>query len=399
MKFDDFTINEGLKANIKKAGYVTPTPIQEKAIPLVLEGKDILGIAQTGTGKTAAFMLPIIQRLSKGPKRRVRALVLAPTRELAQQIHDASVDMSRNTGLHCLSIYGGVSKRPQLSALKRGVEIVIACPGRLLDHLSGKAIDLSDLDVLVLDEADMMCDMGFLPDIRRILKFLPENRQTLFFSATMPKKIRNLADTMLKNPVTVQIGSIAPADTVSHAVFPVPHSRKKALLFEILKNTETGRVLIFTRTKHRAQNLAQQLGNKQYNVSALQGNMSQNRRQDAIDGFKNGKYDMLVATDIAARGIHVSKVTHVINYDMPDTPDAYTHRTGRTGRAFQTGDAFTLYAREDEHILRSIEKNLGKPIERKKVPGFNYGDSGGHKSYARKDSSAGRRYKHTGRAG
>ena len=353
---------------------MTPTPIQKQAIPLVLSGEDILGLAQTGTGKTAAFILPILQRLLQGPKRCVRALVLAPTRELAEQIYQASLDLGKMTGIRSVAIYGGVSKAPQLSALKRGVEIVVACPGRLLDHLGEGTIDLSRIEVLVLDEADHMCDMGFLPDIRRILKYLPERKQTLFFSATMPDDIRSLADHILHHPKTVQIGTTAPVSTVSHALYPITGDLKKSLLFEILKRTSTGRVLIFTRTKHRAKSLAALLSKKNYRVSALQGNMSQNRRQDAINGFRSDKYDVLVATDIAARGIDVSEVTHVINFDMPDTVDAYTHRIGRTGRALQTGDAFTFAVKEDEQMLRGIEKVLGSPIERKSLDGFNYGD-------------------------
>ena len=361
-------------AGVKTAGYTTPTPIQEKGIPVVLAGRDILGLAQTGTGKTAAFVLPILQRLlTQGAPRKVRTLIVAPTRELAEQIHQATVDLGRNTPIKSVSIYGGVSKGPQIAALKRGVEIVIACPGRLLDHLCDGSIDLSHVEVLVLDEADRMCDMGFLPDIRRILNYLPAKRQTLFFSATMPKDIRALADSILKDPVTVQIGMIAPAQTVSHALYPAPDGRKTDLLLAMLQRTPTGRVLIFTRTKHRAKNLARDLEKNSYRVSALQGNMTQNRRQDAINGFRGGKYDILVATDIAARGIDVSEISHVINYDMPDTVDAYTHRIGRTGRACQTGEAFTFAAQADEMMVREIEHVLGTRIERRRLPDFDYG--------------------------
>ncbi len=352
----------------------------------MLEGRDLLGLAQTGTGKTAAFMLPILQKMIKGQRRRPRTLILAPTRELAEQISQSAVQLGRATGIKAVSIYGGVSKVPQLQALKRGVEIVVACPGRLLDHLREGTIDLSKIEILVLDEADRMCDMGFLPDIRRIIQYLPKQRQTLFFSATMPDEIRELADRILVRPRTIQIGMNAPAVTVSHAVYPVTQTMKKALLFSLLKQTATGRVLIFTRTKHRAQTIAAQLLKKKFNVASLQGNLSQNRRQEAINGFRNGKYDVLVATDIAARGIDVSEITHVINYDMPDTVDAYTHRIGRTGRALQTGDAFTFVTNEDTGLLRSIEKVLGKPVERKRLEGFDYGtfvpekESGGNKS-------------------
>ena len=355
-------------------GYTTPTPIQRRAIPIVLQGRDVIGLAQTGTGKTAAFVLPILQRLAKGPARQVRALILAPTRELAEQIHDAINSLGRQSKVRSVSIYGGVSKYNQLAALRRGVEIIVACPGRLLDHIDDGNIDLSRIEVLVLDEADRMCDMGFLPDIRRILRHLPAGRQTLFFSATMPSDIRLLADSILKNPVPVQVGAMAPIETVSHALYPVSNELKSKLLLAVLEQTPTGRVLIFTRTKHRAHNLAVNLERNGYRVSALQGNMTQNRRQEAIDGFRNGKYDILVATDIAARGIDVSQISHVINFDMPDTPDAYTHRIGRTGRAHQTGQAFSFTAQADEAMVREIEKVLGARIERRRLPGFDFGN-------------------------
>ena len=378
---------------IRAEGYTTPTPIQEKAIPPVLAGRDVLGLAQTGTGKTAAFMLPILQRLiqgdapvppkhlGKGEKRPIRALIVAPTRELAEQIHQTAVSLGRNTSVKSCTIYGGVSKGPQVVTLKRGVEIVIACPGRLLDHIGEGNIDLSHVEVLVLDEADRMCDMGFLPDIKRIIRFVPPKRQTLFFSATMPDDIRSLSDGILNNPVNVQIGMIAPAKTVTHALYPAPDGRKTDLLLAMLEKTPTGRVLIFTRTKHRARNLATHLEKNRYRVSALQGNMTQNRRQDAINGFKGGKYDILVATDIAARGIDVSEISHVINYDMPDTVDAYTHRIGRTGRALQTGEAFTFASPADEIIIRQIEQVLGSRIERRRLPDFDYGNEMQEKAF------------------
>lgn len=374
MSFEHFSFDRRIAAGIKAAGYTTPTPIQQEAIPYVLDGRDVLGLAQTGTGKTAAFMLPILQRLTRGPMRRVRALVIAPTRELAEQICQASIDFGTNTKVRTLSVYGGVSKMAQVEGLRRGAEIVVACPGRLLDLAGDGSIDLSHIEVLVLDEADRMCDMGFLPDIRRILRLLPAQRQTLFFSATMPDDIRVLADNILNDPVTVQIGVIAPAKTVSHALYPVPDSLKKNLLLAVLQQTPTGRVLIFTRTKRRARNLARDLEKHGYRASMLQGNMSQNQRQKAIDGFRDGKYDILAATDIAARGIDVSEISHVINFDIPDTVDAYTHRIGRTGRAHQTGEALTLAVQEDEPMIYDIEKVLGERIERRRVPNFNYGN-------------------------
>ena len=373
MNFEHFSFDPRISAGIKSLGYTTPTPIQEQAIPVVLQGRDVLGTAQTGTGKTAAFVLPILQRLTKGPSRRVRALIVAPTRELAEQIHQASVDLGKNTRVRSVTVYGGVSKSRQIKALRRGAEIVVACPGRLLDLANDRSIDLSRVEVLVLDEADRMCDMGFLPDIRRILKLVPARRQTLFFSATMPKDIRRLADSILKDPVTVQIGLIAPAKTVSHALYPVSQGLKKKLLLTTLEQTATGRVLVFTRTKHRARNLARDLAKRKYRAAPLQGNMSQNQRQAAINGFRDGKYDILVATDIAARGIDVKDISHVINFDMPDTVDAYTHRIGRTGRAHKSGKALTFMTRGDEPLVRAIEKVLGKRIERRRLSGFNYG--------------------------
>jgi ATP-dependent RNA helicase RhlE len=372
LNFEPFSFDPRIRAGIQATGYITPTPIQQQAIPAVLKGRDVLGVAQTGTGKTAAFMLPILQRLTQGPLGRVRALIVAPTRELAEQIHQEGVALGRRTRVRSVTVYGGVSRNNQVKALRRGAEIVVACPGRLLDLASDRSIDLSRVEVLVLDEADRMCDMGFLPDIRRILTLVPARRQTLFFSATMPQDIRELADSILKNPVTVQVGVIAPAKTVSHALYPVSQGLKRKLLLTTLEQTATGRVLIFTRTKYRARNLARDLAKHRYRVSALQGNMSQTRRQEAIDGFRNGKYDILVATDIASRGIDVSEISHVINFDMPDTVDAYTHRIGRTGRAHKTGEAFTFMAQGDERLVREIEKVLGKRIERRQVPGFNY---------------------------
>jgi len=373
--FEEFQLESHILAGIRKAGYTTPTPIQQQAIPVVLAGRDLMGIAQTGTGKSAAFVLPMLQRLAKGPARRVRALILAPTRELAEQIHQTIADLGRYTPIRSVAVYGGVSKGGQVAAIKRGAAIVVACPGRLLDHLGDGSIDLSRVETLVLDEADRMCDMGFLPDIRRILQKLPAQRQTLFFSATMPADIRSLADSILSNPATIQIGATAPVETVSHALYPAADGLKTKLLTAMLKETATERVLVFTRTKHRARSLAAHLEKSAFRVSALQGNMTQNKRQSAINGFRSGRYDILVATDIAARGIDVSDISHVINYDMPDTVDAYTHRIGRTGRANRTGAAYTFVSRGDEEMVRDIERVLGARIERRRLPDFDYTSS------------------------
>jgi ATP-dependent RNA helicase RhlE len=310
VSFQEFHLDTSILSGIKAAGYTTPTPIQQQAIPSIVEGKDLLGIAQTGTGKTAAFALPIINHLIRqaGP-RKVRALVVAPTRELAEQIHQACTGFAQNTKVNSIAIYGGVSKIPQLKALRRCPEIMVACPGRLLDLVNDRAIDLSGIEVLVLDEADTMCDMGFLPDVRRILKLVPSKRQTLLFSATMPEDIRKLAVTILKDPTTVQVDPIAPAKTVSHALYPVPDSLKRGLLLALLEQTPAGRMLVFTRTKHRTKRLALDLANQKYRVASLQGNLSQNRRQQSMDGFRLGKFDILVATDIAAHGIDVPEVS------------------------------------------------------------------------------------------
>ncbi len=373
IQFEEFGLDSRILAALKAIGFVEPTPIQKQAIPVVLQKRDVLGIAQTGTGKTAAFMLPILQNQIAGPRPKVRTLVLAPTRELAEQIHQDLRQLGGHTRLRSVTVYGGVSKTRQVQALRRGVDIVVACPGRLLDLAGDGWLDFTALEVLVLDEADRMCDMGFLPDIRRILKLLPSRRQTLFFSATMPDDIRRLADQILKNPVPVQIGLIAPAATVSHALYPVTNKLKKGLLLAMLDQTATGRVLIFTRTKRRARFLARDLEKAGYRASALQGNMSQNRRQQALDGFRQGRHDILVATDIAARGIDVAEISHVINFDMPDTVDAYTHRIGRTGRADESGEAFTLTLPDDAALVRDIERTLGQTIERRRLPDFEYG--------------------------
>ncbi|MCK5550704.1 MAG: DEAD/DEAH box helicase, partial [Hyphomicrobiaceae bacterium] len=373
MSFDSFSLDTRIRAGIQSAGYTVPTPIQKQAIPPILTGRDLIGIAQTGTGKTAAFMLPILQRLTTHAGRGVRTLILAPTRELAEQTHQATRQLGGRTRVRSVSIYGGVSKKRQVDALRRGVDVVVACPGRLLDLAGDRSINLSKVEVLVLDEADRMCDMGFLPDIRRIIKLLPTRRQTLFFSATMPDDIRKLADSILHDPVTVQVGIIAPPKTISHALYPIAGGLKKQLLLAMLERRATGRALIFTRTKHRARGLASDLAKKGYRVSALQGNMTQNRRQSAIDGFRKGRYDILVATDVASRGIDVADINHVINYDMPDTADAYTHRVGRTGRIHKAGDAMTLALPQDEGMVQRIERVLGKSLERRRLPDFNYG--------------------------
>jgi len=371
MNFENFNLHSKIAAGVQAIGYTVPTPIQLQSIPPIMEGRDVLGLAQTGTGKTAAFVLPILQRLVQGARGTVRALIIAPTRELTEQTHKSIGLLGRKTRLRSISVYGGVNIQPQISKLYRGVDIVSACPGRLLDHINRRTIDLSQIEVLVLDEADLMFDMGFLPDIRKILKHLPSDRQTLLFSATMPDDVRSLANEVLEKPVKVQIGHTTPADTVSHTFYPVETHLKTALLKNILNTTETGPVLVFTRTKVRAKSVGIKLEKSGYNATALHGNMSQNKRQKALDGFRSGRYKILVATDVAARGIDVRGISHVINYDVPESANAYTHRIGRTGRACETGDAFTFITCKDKGPAFSITRVLGNKLKHCVMDGFN----------------------------
>lgn len=370
MNFSDLNLDRQLLANIATQGYAAATPIQEKAIPVIRSGRDVVGLAQTGTGKTAAFALPLLDRLLKGPRRRLRALIVGPTRELAEQTKDVITQLGAGTGLRHVTIYGGVSPRPQIAGVRMGAEIAIACPGRLLDLLSQGQFNLEHVECLVLDEADRMFDMGFLPDIRKILQRLPARRQTLLFSATMPEAIRTLSREILHDPATIQIAHSLPANTVDHALYPVEQTQKAGLLLAVLQQTGDGSVLVFTRTKHRAKRLAAQLTAAGHRAASLQGNLSQRQRQAALNGFKSGHHQVLVATDIAARGIDVRDITHVINFDMPASVDDYTHRIGRTGRAARTGDAFTFTTREDESAVRAIERVLGFQIKRRQVAGF-----------------------------
>lgn len=374
--FGPFNLNTKILKGIEAVGFSIPTPIQEKAIPSVMDGRDVMGLAQTGTGKTAAFGLPILNRLMEGRQGQIRALIIAPTRELAEQIHQSMGTYGSHTRLRSVTIYGGISMNLQIQKLKRGADIVVACPGRLLDHIRQRTINLNQLEVLVLDEADHMFDMGFLPDIRKILQCLPKKRQTLLFSATMPSVIKKLAKDILIDPVTIQIGNTAVAVTVNHSLYPVAQQHKTRLLQELLHKTDTESVLIFARTKHRAQRLSEQLVKSGYKAVSLQGNLSQNRRQAALNGFRRGTFQILVATDIAARGIDVSKISHVINYDMPDTPEAYIHRIGRTGRAARSGDAFTLVTAEDKSKVFTIERVLGFQLERCTIDNFDYNPPG-----------------------
>ncbi len=369
--FKAFGFSEAISRNIMKAGFTAPTPIQKEAIPHALSGKDILGLAQTGTGKTAAFVLPMLHRLGEGSSRRVRALIVAPTRELAEQIHQVIVTLGKDTRLQSMTIYGGASMNRQLGELRKGVDIVVACPGRLLDHLQRKSVALDHVEMLVLDEADQMFDMGFLPAIKQIIGKLPQQRQNMLFSATMPDEIRKLSAQILRDPVKVELAR-GPVATISHALYPVTHELKTPLLLHLLKDAGDQPILIFTKTKHKATRLADQLAKAGFTTASLQGNLSQNRRDSALAGFKSGKYQILVATDIAARGIDVNNISHIINYDIPASSETYIHRIGRTARATKSGDAYTFVTSEDNRQVRDIEKALGKPIEKRTLKDFDY---------------------------
>ena len=372
MQFEQFSFNSRILSGIKTRVTPPPPPSSSKPFQSCLNSTIFSVWPKPAREKPRLSCFPFCNCLALNPRALFVRLSFVPTRELAEQIHQTAKDLGKNTRLRSTTIYGGVGKGSQLNALRRGTDIVVACPGRLLDLLNDKLIDLSHVEILVLDEADHMCDMGFLPDIRRILKRVPEKRQTLFFAATMQDEIRSLANNILHNPVTVQIGMIAPTKTVSHALYPVPQTLKTTLVTSLLHDLKTDRVLIFTRTKHRARTLAGKLDKQGFRTTALQGNMSQNQRQASLDGFRNGRFDILVATDIAARGIDVSEISHVINFDMPDTVDAYIHRIGRTGRAEATGKAFTFCTSDDESMIRDIEKVLGHKIERERLDGFDY---------------------------
>ena len=369
--FSALGLNDALAYGVQEMGYVTPTPIQSQAIPVVLQGGDVIGSAQTGTGKTAAFALPIIQRL--GAHGKLRCLILEPTRELALQVEDAFQKYAKFTDLRVTIVYGGVGYGKQTEDLRRGMDILAATPGRLLDHLEQGNCSLDQVEILVLDEVDRMLDMGFLPDVRRIVQKCPKNRQTLFFTATLPPELEQLAGWALHNPVKVEIGrQRSPAETVSHAFYPVVASQKFDLLQLLLERTEFKSVIIFSRTRMGADRIAHRLKASGHTVGVLHSDRNQRERIEALDGFKSGKYEVLVATDIAARGLDIAGVSHVINYDVPENPEDYVHRIGRTGRAQNTGDAFTLVTEDDVRDARSIERYMGLAVERKKIEGFPY---------------------------
>jgi ATP-dependent RNA helicase RhlE len=372
MKFVELGLRPELVRAVTGAGYTTATPIQERTIPVALEGRDLIACAQTGTGKTAAFLLPILQRLADGkPGRRPRALVVTPTRELAAQIADMATLYGKHLGLRHAVIFGGVGMEPQTRRLRSGLDLLIATPGRLLDHMGRKQADLSGVATVVLDEADRMLDMGFLPDVRRILAALPSTRQNLFYSATMPNEIEDLIRRTTNNPEMVEVTRRAtPVSAISQVVHPVAMTRKKDLLASVLKRPEVGQTLVFTRTKARANQLARKLEHSGRRVAAIHGNKSQNARTRALDGFRSGSIDTLIATDIAARGIDVDGISHVINFDLPNVPEDYVHRIGRTARAGASGSAISFAAPEERPQLAAIERLVGKTIRREDVAGF-----------------------------
>ncbi|AWN16474.1 DEAD/DEAH box helicase [Salinisphaera sp. LB1] len=365
MSFDSLGLSPHLLASIADSGYSTPTPIQSKAIPAIIDGADVLGAAQTGTGKTAAFVLPILQRLGQTHEKKPRVLVLAPTRELAAQVAESVSTYGANTQLKRTVVFGGVGYQPQITAFKKGVDIIVATPGRLLDHLQNGHIDLSNLNTLVLDEADRMLDMGFIHDIKRVLKYVPAQRQTLLFSATFSNDIRKLAGSLLTRPIEIDVAPRnSTAERVAQRVIMVEKPRKRAVLSHLIGSNNWSQVLVFARTKHGANRLVKQLETDGLTAAALHGNKSQNARTKALDGFKNGTVRVLVATDIAARGIDIDSLPHVVNYELPNVPEDYVHRIGRTGRAGAEGEALSLVGPEERKDLKSIEKLIGRQIER-----------------------------------
>jgi ATP-dependent RNA helicase RhlE len=374
LSFSALNLNPALLRAIGELGFETPTPIQAEAIPAALAGRDVLASASTGSGKTAAFLLPILQRLLERPRGATRALVITPTRELAQQIADDAHDLAKHTRLTVAAVYGGVAMGPQQRALRSGADLVVATPGRLLDHMGSRTAKLAGLELLVLDEADRMLDMGFLPDIRRVLAQLPKRRQTLFFSATLPAPIAALAGDLLHEPARIELAPrTTPAAGIAQSVYPVAQERKAELLAALLEKGEMQDALVFTRTKHRADRLTRYLTGRRVNAGRIHGNRSQRQRSEALDGFRAGRYRVLVATDIAARGIDVEALGHVVNFDVPAVPEDYVHRVGRTGRAEATGDAFTFVSPQEEGDLRRIERAIGRRLPRVVVPGFEAG--------------------------
>ena len=371
--FEHLGLDPVLLKAVLSLGYESPTPIQRDGIPLILAGHDVIGTAQTGSGKTAAFILPILQRLHGQPRGRTRVLVLTPTRELAAQIEGALHDLGKGGNVRGKAVYGGVGMGSQQDALRGGVDVVVATPGRLLDHMERRNVDFRNLQVLVLDEADRMLDMGFLPDVTRIIKALPRERQTLLFSATMSSEVEGLAQNILRKPVRISVSPPhRPPSTIRHEAYPVPQHLKTTLLVRLLGREDMMSVLVFVRTKRRADRVARQVGQSGFSVARIHGDRSQSQREAALGGFRDGRHQVLIATDVAARGIDVLGISHVINYDVPAVPTDYVHRVGRTARAEAQGEALTLIAPEEENDFRGIEQILGRSVPRITFPDFNY---------------------------
>ncbi|MCC7201954.1 MAG: DEAD/DEAH box helicase [Nitrospirae bacterium] len=398
MSFEKMGLSPEILKALKSKNYVDPTPIQSKAIPVIMQGKDLIGCAQTGTGKTAGFTLPVLNRLQKGKSPSLRALVLVPTRELAMQVHDSVKTYGSNLRLRTALVYGGVGIYPQKEALRRGVDILIATPGRLMDHMRQRTVSFKNLEVLVIDEADRMLDMGFIADIRTIIKSIPQQRQTLLFSATMPAEIQRLANEILKQPEVVEVARQGtPASGVRQVVYPVDVTRKSDLLVHLIEKEQMSRVLVFTRTKNRAEKLATHLNRKGSMAEAIHGDKSQRERTQALQAFKNGDVQVLVATNVAARGLDVKEISHVVNYEMPDAPEDYVHRIGRTARAEKTGDAISLVSSCERESLRNIEKYIGTKIRQVVMDGFANSDLG-QKLAARAEPSFKTRARRPGRS-
>ena len=383
MPFSTLGLGPNLLQAVRETGYTSPTPIQSAAIPHILGGHDLIGIAQTGTGKTAAFVLPLLEKIGHAqPNHGPRVLIVAPTRELAAQIDDTVRDLSKHLRIRRVTVYGGVGETPQIQALRRGVDVVVATPGRLLDLMGAGRVSLRDVKHLVLDEADRMLDMGFLPQIKRIVNAVPRQRQTLLFSATLSRDIEKITAEFLRDPRLVEIGRRAnPAESVEQFLYPVPKSRKIDLLLTLLRDKSLDTVLVFSRTKHGADKIARKLQNAHIETATLHSNRSQSQRTQALAAFKSGKCRVLVATDIAARGIDVEAISHVINFDFPMHPEDYVHRIGRTGRAAAEGDAISFVTPDDEASVRDLEKMIGRKVARKKVAGFDYSEAPAIVSY------------------
>ena len=403
MSFEQLGLSTELLRAISDQGYVSPTPIQEQAIPVILEGKDVMGGAQTGTGKTASFTLPMLQRLqihantSMSPaKHPVRALILVPTRELAMQVHDSVKTYSKYSALRSAVVYGGVNIDTQIEIVRSGAEILVATPGRLLDHIQQKTLTLTKVEVFILDEADRMLDMGFLPDIKQIIHLLPEHRQNLMFSATFSAEIKKLANKLLQNPVLIEVAKQnSVSELITHVVYPIESGKKQGLLIHLIQKENLQQVLVFTRTKHGADRLVQRLKRHEITSEAIHGDRNQLQRTQALDNFKQGLIRVLVATDVAARGLDIEELSHVINFELPNNPEDYVHRIGRTGRAGSKGVAISLVSKEENNLLVDIEKLLGIKIKTEQIDGFELKETRVH-DFRKNATSEEQRNKHGG---